>query len=839
MREEAQTLGTEHGSTWTRLLWGAASARAGVVRSDEHQRLLSDGSPTELEAYAQSLIASGLTDAGELALARAAQNYENNGERGSARAAWLRVATGQVERFGPRLGEASTALDRLLDADGRWQVAALKAAAHWPEGGLDALDPLRDAVRSSGSVEPIWAALLAEALVVGGRHDEAIRATSAAREGLTGATLDDGRARLELDVLDAIEERDGAEAADEGWKAFYSLFNHGSDPAVLALSWQRRAAILLRREALDETGQALLRAAEAWETSGRFGGEVSEAWFAWRAALELSGRVDSIDRDELATAATIRHDKQADSEAARQHESAGLRARTVEQFADARVRLWQAFVLRRRRGHLFDVVRILRELGHVHEQAGEPAAAISLFVGCGAERHAERTARATPGAEMVRGLTLDGPPWERAAAYAALGARGREAPEDFVLRWSERVLSEAEEPWFSIVSPQPAMRARNALAALFCALPERLRQRALRQLRKDAASGFVGTSRDAARALGMSTSLGWSDETPVLVNASLQEGQAFIGVPLAALAEHLGRHPGLRAAVRLRALDGHRDALELLVGTGVDDGDEPLRARCTEAAQRVGPTSIRHGEREISVGVASFESAGIIGREAEPVARTALAANLATIAGTDEEPLMNRVSAVNALFNLAPAVDRHADPRPLIERLAQGDVEGSSWDDTDAAHPFSRVRFTTVDGGELHAAALSLLGRWKQLGRGDAARLAELVLAGLLTQHPGVVAAALDALARVPELDVRLPTAPLADHAEARVRAALATLMAAPRRFDPHVAKHLAQDTEAGVRSRLLDLHPVDHERRTVLARLADDPDAYVRARARRLLSGP
>lgn len=838
MREEAQTLGTEHGSTWTRLLWGAASARAGVFRSDEHRRLLSDGSPAELEAYAQSLIASGLTDAGELALARAAQNYESNGERGSARAAWLRVAIGQAERFGPRLGEASTALDGLLDTDGRWRVAALKAAAHWPEEGLDALDPLREAVRSSGSVEPIWAALLAEALVVGGRHDEAIQATSATREGLTGETLDDGRLRLELDVLDAIEERDGAEAADESWNAFCSLVNHSSDPAALALSWQRRAAILLRREALDETAQALLRAAGAWETSSRFGGEVSEAWFAWRAALELSGGGHSIDRDELATAATIRHDKQADTEAASQHEAAGLRARTVEQFADARVRLWQAFVLRRRRGHLFDLVRILRELGHVHEQAGEPAAAISLFVGCGAERQAERTARATPGAEMVRGLKLDGPPWERAAAYAALGARGREAPEDFVLRWGERVLSEAEEPWFSIVSPQPAMRARNALAVLFCALPDRLRQRALRQLRKDAASGFVGTSREAARALGMSTSLGWSDETPVLVNALLHEGQAFIGVPLATLAEHLGRHPDLRSAVRVRALDGHRDALELLVGAGVDEDDEPLRARCTEVAQGVGPTTIRRSEREVSVGMASFESAGIIGREAEPAARTALAANLAAIAGADEEPLMNRVSAVNALFNLAPAVDRRADPRPLIERLAQGDVEGSPWDDPDAAHPFARVH-STVDGGELHAAALSLLGRWKQLGRGDAARLAELVLAGLLTQHAGVVAAALDALARAPALKARVPAAPLADHAEARVRAALATLMAAPGRFDPYVAEQLAQDTEAGVRSRLLDLEPVDSERCSVLARLADDPDAYVRARARQLLSGP
>jgi hypothetical protein len=63
--------------------------------------------------------------------------------------------------------------------------------------------------------------------------------------------------------------------------------------------------------------------------------------------------------------------------------------------------------------------------------------------------------------------------------------------------------------------------------------------------------------------------------------------------------------------------------------------------------------------------------------------------------------------------------------------------------------------------------------------------------------------------------------------------------MAAPQHFDPSVAEQLAGDTEAGVRSRLLDLDPVDHERRGVLARLADDPDAYVRARARRLLCGP
>ena len=817
------------------MLWEAACARPSIDLPDDRRSLLSDAAPEELELHAETLIASGLVEAGELALARAAQGYVASGKREAGRVSWQRVAMGQAERFSPRLGQTLKTLEGLLDAREHWRILALRAAARWPEEGLDSLGPLREAVSHFGSQEPFWAAMLAEALVVAGTHDEAIEATRAARVAMAAEAHDPLRLRLELDVLEAIENREGAEAADEGWHALCADIKHGSDTAGAALSWQRRGVALVRREALDEAVKGLLQASEAWASTS-LGGEVSEAWFAWRAALELSGGGLGVDRDELAIAATIRHSKHADTEAARQHEAAGLRARTVEQFADARVRLWQAYVLRRRRGHLFDVVRILRELGHVHEQAGELAAAISLFVACGAEGQAERTARATPGEEVARGLELGGPRWERAAAYAAIGARGREAPDEFVQRWGQQVLQEAEQPWSSIVSPQPAMRARNALAALFCALPEGIRERALIQLRRDAVSGFVGTSREAARALGMSTTLGWSDETPVLVDALLREGQAFLAVPIATLAEHLDNHADLRAKVRARAVDGHHDALELLVVAGIDSNDDQVRERCTEVAERVGPTTIERSDREVSVGMASFEAVGIIGREAAPRARSALAANLTAIASSDEEPLMNRVSAVNALFNLAPALDHRADPRKAVESLARGEIRASAWDKPDAAHPFSRVRFTTSDAGELQAAALSLLGRWKQLGRGDG-DLRGLVLTGLLTQHAAVAAAALDALSRVPSIDVRLPAAPLADHAEARVRAALATLMTTSERFDALAAERLARDAEPGVRSRLLGIGLDEPDHRALLELLADDPDAYIRARARRLMS--
>lgn len=831
-REEAQVLGVEPGAAWRRLLWHAASTRAGIDLSSEHELLASGRrTPKELDAYGRKLIASGLADAGEIVLKTAAQGHAAAGEREVAQAAWMRVATGQAERFGWRLEEAGTALQGLLGDDEQWRIIALRAAARWPEEGLDALDPLREAVRQSPPDEPVWAALLAEALVIGGRHDEAIATWGAKRGTLDDHPLDPHRLRLKLDVLEAIEKRDGAQPADSGWDALSSVVEQSPDATLSGLFWQRRAVTLVRREALEDAMRALLRAAEKWAASTEFRGEVSEAWFAWRSALELSGGGLGVKRDELAIAATVRHDKHPDTEAARQREAAGLRARTAEQFADARVHLWQAYVLRRRRGHLFDVMRLLRELGHVHEQAGEQATAISLFVGCGAEGQAESTARATPGPEVARGLELGGPRWERAAAYAALGARGREAPSDFVERWGERVLSESEEPWSSVVAPQPAMRARNALAALFCALPDRLRERALRQLRKDATGGFVGTSREAARALGMSTSLGWSDETAVLVEALLHGGQAFLGLPLVTLAERLEAHPGVRETVRARALERHHDALELLVVAGLDDHDAPIRVICTEFAQSVAPTTIKRGERTVTFGLASFEGTGIIGREATPSARRRLAANLAAIAGSDQEPLMNRVSAVNALFNLAPAVAPDVDPRDLIERLARGEIEASACD-RPHAHPFL-VPLTTADSGELQAAALSLVGRWRQLGRGDASQLAELVLAAMLTQHAGVVAAAIDALARVSELDVRLPAAPLADHPEARVRAALATLMATAKRFDARVAERLVNDPEAGVRSRLLELEPADPERRGMLKRLADDPDAYVRARAR------
>jgi hypothetical protein len=356
---------------------------------------------------------------------------------------------------------------------------------------------------------------------VEGLYDDAIESTRLLRNAPSRHGLDIHRLRLELDIIEAIEERDGSEAADVAWRKLRARVSPKHDTAASALSWQRRAIVFHRRGDLGEMAEAILKAATWWSESTTLSGEASEAWFAWRMALQLSGEMVTEGQHEFALAASIRRRRHVDTEAARELETSGLSARTMGQFADSRTRLFEAYVLRRRRGQLFDVMRILHELGHVHEQAGEVASAIPLFIASGGEQQAERAARSASGSDVFEGLRLDGPAWERAATYAVLAMRGREAPQDFVERWAEKVLDEAAQPWFSVVSPQPALRARNALAALMCALPERLRERALTQLRHDALSGFIGASRDAANALWMSTVLGWSDETPLLADAVL------------------------------------------------------------------------------------------------------------------------------------------------------------------------------------------------------------------------------------------------------------------------------------------------------------------------------
>jgi len=738
-----------------------------------------------------------------------------------------------VERFGTQAKAALDGFARVLPESESWQVKALAAARDWPEKGLDSLDPLKEAVERQPD-QALWAALLVEALTVGGRDDEATHVGKM----VGGADLSPRphRLRLELDLLEVSERQQDAGTADTRWQSLWESLAEAS-PERRALASQRRALILVRREALEDAARLLLHAAELWESTGKYRGEASEAFFAWRAALELSGIGVGAHATEDPVGAAITFAKHPESEAADEREAGGLRAQAMERYADARALLWQAYVLRRRRGGLFDSLRLLRELGHLHTQAGENAAAVALFVACGAERPAEQTARHTPGQEVVRGLELGGPRWERSASYAALGARGSEAPVKFVEEWVDRVFEDAEQPWFSIVSPQPALRARNALAALFCAVPPKKRERALRQLRQDAISGFIGTSREATRALGMSMSLGWSDESETLVEALLREGLDFVSVSLDTLVTGIKEHARLRTELQGRGVQGHRAALTLLAHSGEYEGDPELGQRCTEVAAAVQPSTVHRDEHVTSVDIVRFDDVGVIGRCADESTRSTLASNLAALAASDEEPLTNRRSAVEALFNLAPAVGSADDPEDVAERLAEGRIGSSPWDMAETDHPFSSFRVTVPDQKELQAAALRLVGRWRELGRAQQLDLDGLVLGGLLTQHPAVAAAALETLTRVPYLRVDPRTDALSNHADARVRAGLATLMTEPSRFDATLALRLASDSNGGVRSRLLGLDANRPEGREVLETLRRDADSYIRAKAQQVLS--
>jgi HEAT repeat protein len=190
------------------------------------------------------------------------------------------------------------------------------------------------------------------------------------------------------------------------------------------------------------------------------------------------------------------------------------------------------------------------------------------------------------------------------------------------------------------------------------------------------------------------------------------------------------------------------------------------------------------------------------------------------------------------LFNLAPALDddQAKEVAAVMGPLARGQYEPSSFD-LDQAHPLSRwqIRF-----GSSNQLRISAIGTLAQLIANhpaiDAAPLHDAVRQALRSGSGTVVAAAFDAAARLPDLDLIVDSEEGFFHPDPRVRRSAIVAWTARNEGLPadDLVEHLAADPDPNVRLQLGAVAgAAGKSGQTLLMRFADnDPDSFVRAKS-------
>lgn len=710
---------------------------------------------------------------------------------------------------------------------GTAEEEALSAARRWPEDGDDAMDRLSVAVREGVGGRGIVAALI-----------EAYATREAWNDVLAAARMppsdrcDEDSVAIECDRLDAVEETIGPAACDEAWERAKQRLS-GASPELSALGHQRRGVLLAGRGDLKAARTAFLSAARQYAKVPNLAGEAADSWQAWRKTLELCGRMLEVDQNELrlAVAAGVASPSHPDSIAADEREAEGLRARAIGNFASARTKLWEAFILRRRRGHLLDSTRLLWILAALHDDAGEKAVATALYVEVGAERQAGEVAADVGALEVVDDLRVRRERWARAATWGVLARRGAEVKPQAAEELARAVLDDARLPLEAWIAPNPPWSARGAVAGMFCAIDPRDRTEALEILREGAASAHPELARPATRALGQSTVLGWSDERELLLRIFDDEGPGGVAVGSETLAEWLADSAYVDT-FRNRAKGGSA-VLQLFVLAGVVVRDRALVDACDAAARAVVSSTVTTSENFRSVSLGSgYEAVGIIARAASDDARAQAETSFRTLATSTQEMSGTRASALNALFNMS--VEGKTPQRRTIDLV----VDDGAFDAADESlrppdHPFSRMRMQLSTGIEVQVARTSLLARWAQHGHISAEVAWRHTFTALSSEDSALVVAGLDGLTRLHLLFDELSLEGFAGRRDARVRAA--TVAAVLRRGSPsrdRVLSKLSADRDPRVRAGFLR----DDAPQPMLNRLADDRNAWIRARSRTLV---
>lgn len=764
----------------------------------------------------------------------------------TARAAEIAVALAErhIERGDARaMGSARSAAQLVEDDAVSQALVALAAGVEGGEAGVEALRAVRLVLEGEGG-EIEWAARLIERLVVEGRFAEAAALADeiAARLELEG----DAGLSFELDYVDGLigvgRSQDAAARCDD---LLARAGDTAGDPATRARIFQRLAVVDYATERYADAERRLSQAIEQWGWAEGSEGQIAECFFAIEECRLRRGEIRQEGFMLRPWAASLTGSTAYAAGRGDALETRGLRYRVDNKLPDALNVYWQGCVVHHRAGNLLGARSCMAGLADVYEQAGARHAsdAARFAALAGDAKKAGRTAAVVADAQAVVGqLPLSGSAIQRAASFAAIAALGSRLQPPLAAELAPQLVAEGRRP-YSMVGPSAPRHALMALAALVTLLDDRLLGEVLGVLRCAAQSGDLELARSACHALIVATNAELSDETELLLEIALSDHQGFVHIPTNWVASQLGAHPELVESVLAAARGGSRTALEAAAVAEQLSSEPELMARCEDlVAAAVGQrnyetimTEAGEVQTSMSMGV-RYADIGIFARFAAADTRAAFFDSLLQVVLDANDTMMNRSSAGDGLFNLAPALTAEQAERAAegLVPLALGKISLSHVDLLAAGGDDPLARFRAAIGAPewLRRAAIVCLARL------DATHLdvtCAPVLEALLVEEtdPAILASSYEAWSH---LGIPLPPS-VANrglrHPDAAVRgSALEALAAAADRLDPDVAGQVVDDPDRDMRLRLalIARHAGDAD---ILRRLVDDPDGVVSAYAK------
>ncbi len=653
---------------------------------------------------------------------------------------------------------------------------------------------------------------------------------------------------LELDRLDALDAADHADEATNGWLDLLRWVDREGDSEERGVAWQRRGLALARRERVAEAEDAYRRAINAWAASPGLEEQAGDAFLSLQSAHIVNGKVDVPDAELRPLAWSLRGNSDTPVARAERLVSEAMSNRLTGKLPEAMYGYWMAYALQRRSGSLNGLIASAAVLAELYEHAGQLRQAMLLYVIAGDGARAAKVLEAEyPAGLLAKDLALNVPRWERAAAYHVIGKHGRTLPPAYVAAHCTQILDEARGNPDGVFAPQPALSARTALATIALALPGDRQEATFCQLRTQLHGNFIDVIRASSETLILATNAGLTDATVDLLDLYLEDSYN-LGVSPMWIAERASQQEDVCDRLRTEARTGHAGALEALAVADLIDGDDVLVHACgrivDQAASIETITESHDGDQSsVSVGMGiRLEGPGILARSAPSQSRGRLFDRILEILADSREPEGNRASAVGALFNLAPALDADQAHRAneAIKPLALGKYDLSQWDEN-LDNPLSRFQINLHIPHVLRIAALGaaaqLVARHPQLGL---EQLQIAVLTALGDDSVKVVAGALDAASRVPELELPFPLETTIEHADAEIRLDGFAAWVARHQELPtgELLARVRTDRNINVRLQLMLISARNPNGSETLRSLADnDPDAYVRAMARHHLS--
>jgi hypothetical protein len=766
------------------------------------------------------------------------------------RAAMLLYDAGDPERAAPLLVSVGRARARrgsdlagltarsLRHAPGAVEavVMGVEALHNWPLDPGAAIEALRAAANANEGEERIrWLADLVGLMSIFEPADAVL-----AEAGDLDVPLAPGaRLELELDLLDAVEVIEGAEGAETRWTDVLDWVDTRAGAAERGLAWQRRGVCLARRGDTRAAETAFRKAMAQWAQSSAGGEQVADALYSLQSAIALNGGFPG-DQEDRVLAAELRGPGESEAARAEMLTQWGMRARIRGELPKALRNYWHAFAIARRCGSLVSCVEIAETLAELFAETHRESIALSLSIAAGRGERATELAQALPGEVVALALRPQGARWERSASWNAVAAAGRRLPPEAARDLLPLALAASREP--NVGFGPPAMPARRAVAALAPFAEGDMREQVVDQLRHELHGPPLDQRHAAAQALVLATNAGITDATEDLLRAFAADPFNMRGVHPEWLKERLEARPELAEIVRPGALDGSAPLLALLVEVGLADGDSELKAACTKDVQGTAAIqTVREGDGQIGVDMAGpFHLSGITGRCAEVPARAALFMRMLEMARDPRDSEENRALAVVVIDNLAPVLtlDQALEATEAIAPLAFGDYAASIFDENldDPLSP-SQIRLHTphVLRGAAMVALSEIAAAHPDVDRGN---VADAVAAGLRDGPEIVAAAALSALAKLPEVrsPVPLEHALIGPDRSVRDTALVAWLLRDGALPHDRYLEALLRDPDEGIRWRVLVAASKDPQRGpALLARIAEeDEDVYLRLVAHR-----